>query len=340
MAVASGETLRFATYNAELSAAGPGLLLQALRRGDDPQHAAVVAVIKHLDADVLLLTGIDYDLGNAALDALAARLAAADVAYPYRVALRPNTGIATGLDLDGNGRTGEPRDAQGYGRFAGEGGMAILSRLPINWEISRDFSGFLWKDLPETQIPPETAPAVRAVQMLSSTGHWEVPMRLPSGETLRLLAWLGTPSVFDGPEDRNGRRNHDETAFWLHLLNGNLPQPPPVPPFVLLGQSSMDPADGEGLPAAIRSLLAHRALQDPAPRGSNPRRDPGHAGDPALDTVVYDGVGGLRVDLVLPSADLETKGAGVLWPPDGDAFAATLALASRHRPVWVDIVLP
>lgn len=316
------------------------MLLQALKRGDDPQHAAVIAVIKQLDADVLLLTGIDYDLNNAALDALAARLATAGVAYPYRVALRPNTGIATGLDLDGNGKTGEPRDGQGYGRFAGEGGMAILSHLPMEAEYARDFSSLLWKDLPESLIPATATDAVRALQRLSSTGHWEVPLRLPSGKTLRLLAWLGTPSVFDGPEDRNGRRNHDETAFWLQLLNGKLPYRPPDPPFVLLGQSSMDPADGEGLPAAIRALLAHPGLQDTEPRGSNTRRDPGQSGDPALDTVVYDGVGGLRVDLVLPSADLKTLGSGVLWPPDDDAFALTLATASRHRPVWVDIVMP
>jgi hypothetical protein len=316
------------------------MLLQALKRGDDPQHAAVVAVIKQLDADVLLLTGIDYDLNNAALDALAARLATAGAPYPYRFAMRPNTGVATGLDLDGNGKTGEPRDGQGYGRFAGEGGMAILSRMPIALELSRDFSGFLWKDLPESLIPPATDAAVRAVQRLSSTGHWDVPLRLPTGKTLRLLAWLGSPSVFDGPEDRNGRRNHDETAFWLHLLNGKLPEPPPQPPFVLLGQSSMDPADGEGLPDAIRALLAHPALQDPAPRSTNPHRDSGQNGDPALDTVVYDGVGGLRVDLVLPSADLQTTGSGVLWPPDTDAFAPTLAAGSRHRPVWVDIAMP
>lgn len=297
-------------------------------------------MIKALNADVLLLLGIDYDLHNAALDALALRLAAAGAPYPHRLALRPNTGVATGLDLDLNGKTGEPRDGQGYGRFAGEGGMAILSRVPIRSDLLRDFSALLWKDLPETLIPTNTTTAVRSIQRLSSTGHWDVPLHLPSGKTLHLLAWHGTPSVFDGPEDRNGRRNHDETAFWLHLLNGKLHESPPDPPFVLLGQSSMDPADGEGLPAAIRALLSHPALQDTAPRGSNPRTDPGHAGDPALDTVTYAGIGGLRVDLVLPSADLAVIASGVLWPPDSDAMTPALLLASRHRPVWVDIALP
>ena len=48
-----------------------------LDRGEDPKVAAVVQVITTLNADVLLLTGIDYDLRGAALKALAARLAAA-----------------------------------------------------------------------------------------------------------------------------------------------------------------------------------------------------------------------------------------------------------------------
>ena len=46
------------------------------------------------------------------------------------------------------------------------------------------------------------------------------------------------------------------------------------------------------------------------------------------------------MDYILPSADLTVTAAGVLWPPDSDPLAATLAQASRHRPVWVDIILP
>ncbi len=295
-----------------------------------------MAVIARLDADVLLLTGIDYDLREEALTALAARLAAAGSPYPYQMALRGNTGVATGLDLDGNGRLGEPRDAQGYGRFAGEGGMAILSRLPLAKEEARDFSDFLWADLPGTLMPDRDA-GVRQVQRLSTSGHWEVPVILPDGRRLRLLAYAATPPVFDGPEDRNGRRNHDETAFWLRLLGGALPFAPPEPPFVILGQTTLDPADGEGRREALVTLLSHPALQDPQPRGPPGRRDAGQSGDPALDTALYDGLGGLRVEVILPSAGLQVAGSGVLWPAEGDPFAATLAAASRHRPLWVDL---
>lgn len=291
-----------------------------------------MSVLAALDADVILLTGIDYDLGGQAAGALAAR-----AGYLHVRALRGNSGVATGLDLDGNGRLGEPRDAMGYGRFAGQAGMAVLSRFAFA-EGARDFSGLLWADLPGALLPADLTPEARRVQRLSTSGHWEVPVQTPGG-VLRLLGWYATPPVFDGPEDRNGRRNHDEAAFWLHLLAGDLGWPAPEEPFVLLGQSNLDPVDGEGLRGAMTALLDHPALQDPAPRGTHGRTEKGQRGDPALDTALYD-FGGLRVEVVLPSAGLKLQAAGVLWPPDTDPFAAVLAAASRHRPVWVDIARP
>ncbi len=336
---ALAETLRVATYNADLGRAGPGLLYSDILSDEDPQILALIRVLGVLNADVLLLTGVDYDHGLAALSALNTRLGAAQ--YPHIFALRPNTGRATGLDLDGNGRLGQPRDAQGYGRFAGEGGMAILSRRDVDQAGVQDFSDLLWRDLPGNLQPATEPPSVRDVQRLSTTGHWQVPLRLTSGGTLTLLAWSATPPVFDGPQDRNGRRNHDEAAFWNLLLSRQLDFSPPDGPFVLLGDGNLDPADGEGLRDGMQGLLSDPALQDPAPRGTHGRVEPGQVGDPALDTAFFDkGVGGLRVDLVLPSADLTVKASGVLWPSDSDPLAADLALASRHRPVWVDITLP
>ncbi|OYU41468.1 MAG: endonuclease [Pseudorhodobacter sp. PARRP1] len=317
----------------DLWAKGPGLALQALQRGDNPAQLAAVQVIAGLDADVLLLTGIDYDLRGETLAALEARLATAGAPYPYRLPLRPNTGVQTGIDLDGNGILGEPRDAMAYGRWAGEGGMAVLSRLPIDTENIRDFSGFLWADLPGTLMPPDTPPG----QPLSTTGAYEVPITLPDGKSLRLLAYYASPPIFDGAEDRNGRRNHDESAFWLHLLAGDLPFKPPEPPFVILGQSNLDPADGAGRKDAITALLHHTALQDPAPRAQSNRHDPGQSGDPAYDTALYPKIGGLRVEVILPSRDLHVQASGVVWPPDDDPTAAAVTAASRHRPLWVDL---
>lgn len=335
---ASADPLRIATYNADLSADGPGLLLQSLLLGgDDPQKAAVT-VIAALNADVLLLTGMDYDAGGAALTALTGVLTAAGISYPYRAALRPNSGISTGFDLNNDDRWGGPRDAMSYGRFAGAGGMAVLSKLPIQTDSIRDFSGFLWADLPKN-LSPDTDPALRRLQRLSSNGHYAVPISLKNGQTLTLLAYAATPPVFDGPDDRNGRRNHDEAAFWTALLGGALPFDPPAPPFVLLGQTNLDPMDGAGLPSAIHALMSQ--LQDPAPKGRSNRTDPNHRGNPQLDTALYAApIGGLRVDQILLSPDMQITASGVMWPPDTDPLAGVLTAAARHRPLWVDVAPP
>ena len=333
----TADTLRIATWNLGLDRQGPGLLVEDLARKDDPQIAAIARVARALDADVLLLTAVDYDRGGVALDLLADRLADAGQDYAYRFAFRPNTGMQTGLDVDGNGRPGDPRDAQGYGLFSGQGGMAILSRLPLDEAAARDHSAFLWRDLPGALLPPDAAELL-AIQRLATTGFWDVPVLTDAGP-LHLLAWHATPPVFDGPEDRNGKRNHDEAAFWRLYLDGALPMPPPDAPFVILGDGNLDPADGDGLREGIGALLAHPAVQDPQPRGSHARTEPAHQGDPALDTVLYDDLGGLRLDYVLPSTRLTVTAAGVLWPPADDPLAADLAAASRHFPVWVDIAL-
>lgn len=345
------DSLRIATYDPGLTRAGPGLLLRDIERGD-AQVAAVVRVIAAVRPDVLLLTGIDFDHELRALTALARVLAGQGAVYPYRFALRPNSGMATGLDMDGDGRSGEARDAQGYGRFAGHGGMAVLSTLPILADRARDFSGFLWRDLPGADLgaPGEDAVltgAARSVQRLASVGFWSVPVRAADGSVLTLLAYSATPPVFDGPEDRNGRRNHDETAFWLRYLAGDLVArgpdfAPPGGPVVVLGKANVDPVRGEGRRAALAALLAHPRLADPAPLGADGRMATvDWPGDTAADVAAgKTGPGDLRVSYVLPDRRLGVTGAGVFWPAPGQPLADAVAAASAHRLVWVDLALP
>lgn len=349
---ARAESLRIATYNAGLSRDGPGLLLRDIQTAKDPQVEAAAAVVADARPDILVLTGIDYDRGLQALTAFAARVEmAGGAAYPHLFALRPNTGMPTGLDLDGDGRLGGPGDAQGFGAFSGQGGMAILSRLPILADAAQDYSAFLWRDLPDALIDGTAlGPEAAAVQRLSTTGHWAVPVALPGGRPLTVLAWYATPPVFDGPEDRNGRRNHDETAFWSRLLDGALPFDAPPQPFVLAGDANLDPADGDGRRQALAELLADPRLADPRPASPGAREarggtDDGHSGDPALDTADWPEAapgapGNLRVDYVLPSADLGVTAAGVVWPATGQPGADEAAAASHHRLVWVDLLVP
>ena len=345
------ERLRLAFWTVDLTRRGPGLLLRDILSGD-PQVAAVAGVVAQVSPDILVLAGIDWDHGLAALRSLERSFAAGGAAYPHLFALRPNRGMATGLDLDGDGRTGGPGDAQGWGRFAGAEGLAILSRLPLGPD-PRDLSPFLWRDLPDNLLLSDTLPAgVPEVQRLSSSGHWIVPVRLQSGGGLSLLVWHATPPVFDGPEDRNGRRNHDEAALWLALLDGRMPGiPPPPGPLVVMGNANLDPVDGDGRPQALLALLAHPALRDPVPASagavaatlSQGGVNATQRGLPALDTVDWpDGPGGpgnLRVDYILPSADLRVVGAGVHWPPPGTPSGDIAAAAARHRLVWVDLDL-
>lgn len=342
---ARAEALRLATWDIGFHRDGPGLMLRDIEAGKDRQVAAAVAVLVRLHPDIVLLTGIDWDHEGRALDALRARLKSAGLDYGWSYAPRPNTGRASGIDLDGDGRTGGPGDAQGYGTFSGAKGMALLSRLPIEASRARDYSAFLWADLPDGLIAGAgLSEAARKVQRLSSTGHWVVPVRLGSGEVLSILAFAATPPVFDGPEDRNGRRNHDETAFWLDLLDGRIPGAAPVTqPFAIMGEATLDAEDSEGRPEALQRLLADPRLSDPLPAspGGAEAADATHRGDPGLDTADYgDPPGNLRVDYVLPSSDLAVTGAGVVWPLSGDDLAADVRAASRHRLVWVDIVAP
>jgi hypothetical protein len=73
---AGAEVLRIATWNVALDRAGPGLLVKDLAEGE-AQVEAVVRVLAALQADVVLLTSVDYDRGGVALDLLAEALAAA-----------------------------------------------------------------------------------------------------------------------------------------------------------------------------------------------------------------------------------------------------------------------
>ena len=330
---AEAAPLRIATFSPDLSRDGPGLLLRDLGR-KDAQIDAVIRVITEARPDILLLTGFDWDHDGLALAAFRDRLAKAGSDYPHIFAARPNSGMPTGLDLDGDGRLGRAADRQGFGRFTGQAGMAILSRHPIG--PVRDHSEALWRDLPGS-LMPETPPEVAAVQRLSSVAHWDAALTV-EGKPLHLLAMSASPPVFDGPEDRNGRRNHDELAFWLdHLPEGA---------FVLAGKLNLDPADGDGRPEALARIMDR--VTDPLPRSEGGRLagqdgiNAAQKGDPALDTGDWPDdapPGNLRVDYVLPAKGLRVLGSGVYWPATGEMAAVALT-ASTHRLVWVDLDWP
>lgn len=367
-APAEAGVLRVATYNPDLTRSGAGRLLHDLGRAELPEDVTtVIEVIRTVRPDVLLLTGFDHDLRGRALAAFAARLGEGAEGIDYGWSFHPpvNAGVVSGHDLDGDTLLNGWGDARGWGRFPGHGGMALLSRLPIDAEAARTFRELVWADLPWAGLPvhPDGTPwpdaAAQAVRPLSSRSHWDVPVVLPDGGRLHLLAAYPTPPLFDGPERLNRLRNRDEVLFWARYLDGALitddqgrAAGPPAAPVVVLGDFGTDPHDGAGLKDGIARLLAHPRLRDPSPAspgaeaaaeeqgGVNAR----HAGPAALDTADWrdsrGGPGNLRVDFVLPDASLAIADAGVFWPAEGEALHEAVAEGPAHRLVWVDIALP
>ena len=286
-------------------------MLRDLAAARSDEAEAVLDVIASAAPDVLLLLDVDWDVERRGLDALAERLAEHGLAYPHRLALRPNSGAPSGIDLDGDGDAHRPRDALGYGWFTGDSGMALLSRLPLG--EARDESGVLWSARSEAvAVLPEVA---RTVVPLATTAQWVVPLADRRVTIVTLAA--GTP-VFDGPEDRNGLRNKDEVAFAMELAAS-------VEGPVVMGRGNLDPERGEGDRATIRALLEHPALQDPLP------------GQP---TVEWESTGPMRVDYVLPAAGLDVVNAGIVWPAAEGPLAEAAELAGPGRLVWVDVTLP
>jgi len=134
----------------------------------DPQIDVFVDTVQKIAPDVLLITDIDWDYHDVAVDDLADKIGD----FPFRLSLRPNSGMPTGIDLDGDGRLGSPGDAQGFGWFVGQGGMALLSKYPM--QLIADHSALLWSEQPDSLLFDGMTQEARNVQRLSSSGHWEV----------------------------------------------------------------------------------------------------------------------------------------------------------------------
>ena len=226
---AQAETLRIATFNASLNRQNVGDLLADIKAGDS-QVAAVDEIIQRVRPDVLLLNEFDDDPAALALFQTLLQTgqntsglgAARPITYTETFRAPVNTGVPSGYDLDGNQEIGGPGDAYGFGFFPGQSGMAVLSNLPIT--NARAFQTFLWKDMPNHLKPriPNGEAWYSDEQWnqlrLSSKSHWDIPINTPKG-VIHIIAAHPTPPTFDGSEDRNGKRNHDEIRFISDYLS-------------------------------------------------------------------------------------------------------------------------
>ena len=343
MASAPADTLRIASWNSGLKRDGPGLLLRDILRNEDPQIAAASGLISRVEADILVVLNFDFDLDLIAADALVRTLASPHL-YPHRFALEPNSGVPTGRDIDGDGYFGDATDAHGYAPFPGQGGILVLSRWPILRSEVTDFSNFLWAEMPENLMTAAEAARFGDVLRLHSVAAWQVPVDAPGGR-FDLLVWHAGSPVFDGPEDRNGRRNDDENNFWSALLSGRLPFAAPTRPFILAGSANLDPFDGQGRQDRWRAFLEDPQVQDVRPATSDQEpepvgQSPDHEGDPDQDTADWKeegGPGNLRVQYVLPSAHWQVARSGIAWPDPEGSRRQDGSVRSRHGMVWMDL---
>ncbi|MEQ1902855.1 MAG: endonuclease/exonuclease/phosphatase family protein [Pirellulaceae bacterium] len=362
-------SIRFATFNCSLNRKASGELQEALSKLADAEARKVAEIIQRVRPDVLLLNEFDFDEGGLAAAGfkkyLATKLSDAEpIEYAYSFTAPVNTGVDSGLDLNSDGKAKTPDDAFGFGLHPGQYGMLVLSRFPIDEETARTFQKFRWADKPKALWPVNPATnesfynaEVKAVFRLSSKSHWDVPIKI-GDRVVHLLTCHPTPPVFDGAEDRNGRRNYDEIGFWTDYVGGkgdyiyddrgNKGGLAEGELFVIAGDMNADPKDGESREKAILQLLDHPQIQDPQPKsegGVEQAKEQGgtnakHQGDPAFDTGDFAdrNVGNLRIDYVLPSKALTVKNAGVFWPVSTDPNFP-LVSASDHRLVWVDVAI-
>jgi hypothetical protein len=361
--------IRIATFNCSLNRASEGALRRDLASPGNAQARNVAEIIQRVRPDILLLQEFDFDASGEALRSFITHYlgqpqnGVAPVAYSHSFLAASNTGLPSGLDLDHDGEIGGGGDALGFGEFPGQYGMAVLSRFPIDIAGARTFRTFLWRDMPGALLPERWYSKEQLdVLPLSSKSHWDIPVRV-GRVTLHVLASHPTPPAFDGPEDRNGRRNHDEIRFWNDYLTpahsryiyddagrrGGFAGRA----FVVMGDQNSDPIDGASLTDGIRSLLANPRVDSSfvpqsagaaqaaaAQRGANLA----HKGDPRNDTADFNDhvAGNLRVDYLLPSKELRVCGGGVFWPGEEESTAALVwgekpVPSSDHRLVWLDV---
>ncbi|MEP4888412.1 MAG: endonuclease/exonuclease/phosphatase family protein [Aliiglaciecola sp.] len=376
--VSAQTSIRVATFNVSMEADNyraseasqnqndPTLLFKHLATGDNQQIKNIAQIIQRVRPDIILLNEFDYSsdpsLGPEAFIKNylnVSQQGQASIDYPYFYYGPVNTGVASGVDLNNDGKLeNSGGDAFGYGRYAGQYGMLLLSRYPIHMQDVRTFQTFLWKDMPDNSLSKikntdgsawYSAEAMEVLR-LSSKSHWDIPVDV-DGKIVHVLASHPTPPVFDGPENRNGFRNHDEIQFWNDYLSSG-EQANYIyddkgdiggfsgERFVILGDLNASPDAGDGQRTMMADLLAHPLVS----QLSLPTSLGGKESKPDDPNAQYHTAAwGLGVDYVITSkAGFSSLDAGVFWPGEnesGKELVADRKSSSDHRMVWRELSL-
>lgn len=366
--------LRVATYNISFYRDRAGQLVDDLKAGDK-QAEQIAEVIQRVRPHVLLLNEFDWDYEGEGIKTFREKYLGQSqqglnpIAYPYMQQNRVNTGDPSPHDFDNDGQTGGPGDAYGWGRYPGQYGMVVLSQIPLDRDNIHLFQYFRWRDMPGAKFPKQEdgtnyySDEELEVFRLSSKTMLDVSVLVPLAggiDRFHLLCSHPTPPVFDGPENRNGLRNHDEIRLLADYIDaergayvksdgGKQGGLEPGAAFVIVGDLNADPADGGSSPDNIGQLLSHplvNATQTPSSEGAiessqqHADLNAKHKSPAKYDTANFskDGHANLRADYVLPSRNLKVVGSGVFWPASGDPGAEAIE-ATDHRLVYIDLAL-
>ncbi len=370
---ALAHSVRVATFNVSMEASNytekgqsvdANTLFDLLKTGEHPQIKNIAQIIQTVRPDIILLNEFDYTADQAkGIDAFQknylkqSQRGQAPIEYRYVYTAPVNTGINSGVDFNSNGKIdGDVGDTFGFGLYPGQYGMALLSRYPIDRASIRTFQHFLWKDMPNnlvTQIHNEKGESwyskqAQAIFRLSSKSHWDVPINI-DGQTIHILASHPTPPVFDGEEDRNGKRNHDEIRFWLDYISNNQTSTYIYDDngatgglgserFILLGDLNASATEGDGHRTMMDNLLRHPNIDEhivPQSKGGGLNQSQNSL------SKYHTASWGMRADYVLPSKNgLKLVNNGVFWPSAAEpdyALVADRKTSSDHRLVWVDV---
>jgi len=386
------DPIRFASFNASLTRSAPGELIEDLSTTDNTQAQMAAEVIQRADPDVILINEFDYDPNEQAAKLFqenylsVSQNGATTIDFPYVYQGTTNTGEPVNspgdlvADFNHNGVYGvlesdgfmsDGNDAYGFGTFPGQYGMLLLSQYPLIEDEIRTFQDFIWQDMPNALLPIDPAtgeswytPEELELFRLSSKSHWDVPIDI-DGTVVHALASHPTPPVFDGDEDRNGTRNHDEIRLWADYVQpgqagyvyddaGQYGGLGAGESFVILGDQNADPFDGDSVANSILQLLDNPAINGsatdplitPASLGAvEAASEQGgindeHRGEPAFDTAdFFEPPGNIRADYVLPSTGTVIENPTVEWATQDSPYAY-LNSTSDHFLVHSDLTFP
>lgn len=283
------------------------------------------------------------------------------IEYPYTLQPTSNTGVLPEEEFDFNkdGQAGvRPGDAYGFGQYPGHYAFAVASRYPIEEAGIRTFRKFLWADMPDNLLPIDDGDhdinedgiylteEETEVYRLSSKTHIDVPIRV-DGETVHGLFAHPTPPTFDGPNNFNGRWNHDEVRFFADYVageeyiyddSGTTGGLDDDASYVLMGDMNAAPDGDRPLDPAGTFLFENDDFDTsrlPTSPGGAQRGNPyatRFGGD--IEGVIE------QIDYVLPSPDRSLRDSAVVWPSENaekQGLRSDVRTASDHRLVWANI---